>query len=182
MLICSCNKSIVEQPEEQPVELPKIPQILDRENPHLGRWKLMKIAYIHWIADPLRPPPWHPPVDYSESDVFFEFKADSTLVVSGDMNSSGIDWYVERELFDILDRFIKPGIYKYDISYEFIHDISYEEVNGYGLMSLIRQDDFFRIESIIISALTQEAPQMIFGLLIINHHLVKVAEEIKDQE
>ena len=119
-LLYSCKKSVIVEPlikapEEQTLELPEEPPkvpLFDPEKPFLGRWKLMTVTVPVSINLQI-PPPSYPPFDYSKSEVFFEFMADSTLIVSGDMDLPVIDWYVEQGLSEYLNKVYWPGTYTY---------------------------------------------------------------------
>jgi len=98
ILFCSCSKDIAP------------------EKAHLGKWKLMEIAFPLGIDS--RPPGSYsfmfPTLDFSKGNVIFEFKRNGVLTISEDMMS-----YVDPEhgIFES-DAFCKMrmGTYTYSIS------------------------------------------------------------------
>ena len=124
-LFYSCNKSVIVEPQEewpQEEQQPTYP-----ENPHLGRWKLQYLSFA-FKDDPNVTRVTGPPgFTYSGLDVFYDFKPDGTLIVSGDMyhnttNTYFIDLYaaqgyVELGDFEYSTRIFWPGIYSYTVDY-----------------------------------------------------------------
>ena len=182
-LICSCSKGVVvEQPKEPPVEEkppeepPKIPKLLDPEHPYLGRWKLLGVSLVKFSDPRLFHPGSFPYLGYSEADVFFLFKADNTLIVSGDMEHPNIQWYIENGHSEELKQVCWPGTYTY-----YAHHDERDHKNIWNIY-LTRDDDHelphLHGGFLAISEIPMEAPRMILAWVPSpSHDWVKVEEE-----
>jgi hypothetical protein len=95
-LFCSCGKS-----DEK-----------EYTNRYTGKWKLMNINLTGELSliGSLNPPI----VDYSETDIIYEFKRGGVMTVSGEATSLDLDWYAEHGLLDLyLNYEIGTGVHSY---------------------------------------------------------------------
>jgi hypothetical protein len=82
VLLCSCGKNVDKEPEN-----PIVNDIKEfKQEPFIGEWKLISASFydfdyfqVHGVG--------LPKVDFSEICVLYEFRADSVLKISGDVNS-----------------------------------------------------------------------------------------------
>jgi len=86
--------------------LPEESEEHEQQEPHIGKWKLEERIYASII---ILPSP--SPLDCSSLNVFYEFKTDGVLEVSGIIEHPLRDWYESH----IFHRFIPPGTHFYSV-------------------------------------------------------------------
>jgi len=119
-LICSCNKN-----DESAYA-----------NYYEGKWKLMRIDLTGdlYLIDFLDPPT----VDYSGTNINYEFKKDGNITVSGEVSHLDLDWYAENGFLDLFLAYeIGLGVYPYSV--KFLAD------NGWCAWDLKIEDDNCRL-------------------------------------
>ena len=119
-LVCSCNKN-----DERAYA-----------NYYEGKWKLMCIdltgdLYLIGSLD-------LPMVDYSGTNINYEFKKDGKITVSGEASHLDLDWYAENGLLDLFLEY-EIGFGEYPYSVKFLAD------NGWCAWDLKIEDDNCRL-------------------------------------
>ncbi|MCL2738158.1 MAG: hypothetical protein FWE30_01770 [Bacteroidales bacterium] len=105
VLLCSCNKGVASKGELNEASDTIVEAT---QEPWVGAWKLMKASFSGPIIG--NPDEELPPLDYSDLNVTFEFKADSVLIVKGRMNHPNWTIGFEESIFNI-----REGTYTYSI-------------------------------------------------------------------
>ena len=92
--------------------------IIEQE-PIVGTWKLMQADFYGLLVHEAYGV-WPPFLDFSESDVFFEFTTDGVLIVSGEMENLD-DWFLAQGVLQSVleDQYslfrIDEGVYAYTV-------------------------------------------------------------------
>jgi len=155
-LICSCDKN-----DERAYA-----------NYYEGKWKLMSIditgdLFLIGSLDP-------PMIDYSGTNINYEFKKDDVIIVSGEASHLDLDWYAENSLLDLFLKY-EIGLGAHSYATTFLVDNGWcawnLKINDENCRLIVKEDKllmtitktiFYSDLPLVVSSRTSPSPALLF--------------------